>query len=144
MLKRTHPKPIGISVYMSIIADYTTSSIPHGILFQSENCIPIEPYIGSFFIPIELFSISNRIRGVHVNAAVYRSHRSHGNVKIHTVAQIHTSVLSIRLYLTSPSTLTNSSELAKRFCSKPAGYIQFVSANAPRDIIDITQVLLAT
>ena len=28
-----HPKPNGISVYMSIIVDYTTSSILHGILF---------------------------------------------------------------------------------------------------------------
>ena len=33
---RTHPKPIRINVCMSIIADYTTS-IPHGIIFRSEN-----------------------------------------------------------------------------------------------------------
>ena len=45
----THPKPIRISVYMSIIADHTTSSIPHILIFRSENCIPIEAYIGSFF-----------------------------------------------------------------------------------------------
>ena len=30
---------------MSIIAAYTTSSIPHGIILRSENCNPIEPYI---------------------------------------------------------------------------------------------------
>ena len=62
---RTHPKPIGISVYMSIIADYTTSSIPHGILFQSENCIPISRvYMDTsdpirFLIGIDLFLSCN-------------------------------------------------------------------------------------
>jgi hypothetical protein len=65
---RTHPKPIGISVYMSIIADYTTSSITHGIVFWSENCIPIDAYIWSFFFSrLSCSSTSNRIRSVHVN-----------------------------------------------------------------------------
>ena len=40
--------------------------------------------------------------------------------------------------------MTNRSELAKWFGSKPAGCIQFVPAHAPRYIIDITQILHAT
>jgi hypothetical protein len=55
---------------MSIIVDYTTSSIPHGILFWSENCIPIEAYIWwFFFFRLSCCSTSNRIRSVHVNMA---------------------------------------------------------------------------
>ena len=53
----------GISVYMSIIADYT-SSIPYGILFRSENCIPNEAYIWYFFIPNDS-STSIQNRSVH-------------------------------------------------------------------------------
>ena len=47
---RTHPKQIRISVYMSITADYTTSSIPIRELYSDWGV-----YIWSFFIQIELF-----------------------------------------------------------------------------------------
>ena len=51
------------------------------------------------------------INALHVtHNTVYRSHRSHANVKIHTVAQIHTGVLSIpfipyipSMYIDSPN-----------------------------------------
>ena len=58
---RTHPKPIGISVYMSIIADTSTSSIPHGNLFLSDNCIPISRVYMDirFIIGIYLFLSCN-------------------------------------------------------------------------------------
>ena len=75
---------------MSIIAD-CTSSIPHGIIFRSE----LSRVYDNFLFRLSCFSTSNRIRSVHVNTAVYRSHC---NIKIHTVAHIHTSVLSIEGY----------------------------------------------
>ena len=85
----------------------------------------------NFLFRLSCSSTSNRIRIVHVNAAVYRSHRSHGNVKIYTVAQIHTSVLSregLSVYVTPCST---SMSYAERDESDKSRNYRFIKTDYP-------------